>query len=110
MSDHRPDDEALHDFVIDDLRGMFGVRDVDDTGFTLDHDGVATRVHISVSDLGRYVATIEESAYAAIGLEPRWRWGVSLTAVHVMEEATMAPAGTEVILDDSAIRRDPHPG
>jgi hypothetical protein len=107
MSDRRPDDEALRDFVIDDLRSMFGVRDVDDTGFTLDHDGVATRVRISVSDLGRYVTTIEEPAYAAIGLDPRWRSGVSLTAVHVMEEATMAPAGTEVILDDSAIRRDP---
>lgn len=110
MVEPRPDADALRDLVLADLSRMFRVQDVDLTGFTLERDARRTRVQLSTPQIETYITDIEDSAYEAIGIEPRWKSGVSLTAVHVMEEVAMAAPGMSVVVDGTTIRREPPPG
>lgn len=109
LPDLRPDRGVLRRLVIDGLRGTFEVRDVDAAGFVLQRGEAITPVHLTAAQLGHYLATIEDSAFDALGLEPRWRSSVSLATVHIMEEAAMATPAMAVILDGTEIRRDPPP-
>lgn len=99
----------MRELVLADLSRTFHVHDLDPAGFTLERDGKRIRVHLSAAQVEHHVTDIEDSAYWAMGMEPRWKSGVSLTAVHVMEEAAMATPGMSVVIDGTTIRREPRP-
>ena len=97
----------MREQVIGELSGAFQLSDVDSFGFSLEREGQRVRVLISAEQLAAYIAEIENSAFQAMGIEPAWKSGLSLSAVHIAEEAAMADTGTTVIIDGNIIRREP---
>ena len=109
MGGDRPDPVSMRKLVIDDLAETFTVGDIDSHGFSLERDGRRIRVLLSPEQLDSYIANMEDSAFRAMGIEPPWKSGVALSAVHILEEAAMAGEGVGVVIDGDVIRREPAP-
>lgn len=110
MTEPRPTADTLRTQVIDELSNVFAVRSVDPVQFVLEKNGRLIPVRISANQIDAYMTGIEESAFSAMGMEPKWLSSLSLVAVHILEEVAMAELGASVIVDGLVIRRDPPPG
>lgn len=97
MIEKRPTAQTVRELVPEDVGRSFRVHDIDSAGFTLEGNQKMIRVQLSAVQVERYVSDIEDSAFDAIGIEPRWKSGISVAAVHVLEEVVMATTEINLI-------------